>query len=118
MKTKFKTLPRSTKLIVEFHDGIHSTYTTKGDIIKMNVFSPQRMSLSLVNALDKLEADRKTDFETFGVCMTVAAVGYVTGVDGKQHTYSLEMAAHRMENQRHAIDTARRVCNLIAGKGI
>lgn len=118
MKSKYKPLPRSTKLIVEFHDGIHSTYTTKGDIIKMNVFSPQRMSLSLVNALDKLEADRRSDFETFGVCMTVSAVGYVTGVDGKQHTYSLEMAAHRLENQRHAIDTARRVRNLIAGKGI
>ena len=113
MKTKFKTLPRSTKLIVEFHDGIHSTFTTKGDIIKMNVFSPQRMSLSLVNALDKLEADRKSDFETFGVCMTVSAVGYVTGIDGKQRAYSLEMAEHRLESQ-----TARKVRNLVTGKGI
>lgn len=113
MKTKFKTLPRSTKLIVEFHDGIHSTYTTKDQVIKMNVFSPERMSLSLVNALDKLEADRKMDFETFGVCMTVSAVGYVTGVDGKQHAYSLEMAAHRMESQ-----LVRNVRNLVTGKGI
>jgi hypothetical protein len=113
MKRNFKTLPRSTKLIVEFHDGIHSTYTTKGDIIKMNVFSPQRMSLSLVNALDKLEADRKSDFNTFGVCMTVSAIGYITGIDGMQHTYSLEMAAHRMESQ-----LVRNVRNRVTGKGI
>ena len=113
MKRNFKTLPRSTKLIVEFHDGIHSTYTTKGDIIKMNVFSPRAMSLSLVNALGKLETDRMMDFHTFGTCMTVSAIGYVTGVDGKQHTYSLEMAAHRIESQ-----TVRKVRNLVTGKGI
>ena len=113
MKTKFKTLPRSTKLIVEFHDGIHSTYTTKDQVIKMNVFSPERMSLSLVNALDKLEADRKSDFETFGVCMTVSAVGYVTGIDGKQRAYSLEMAEHRLESK-----LVRKVRNLVTGKGI
>ena len=116
MKRNFKTLPRSTKLIVEFHDGIHSTYTTKGDIIKMNVFSPRAMSLSLVNALDKLEADRKMDFDTFGsmtACMTVSAIGYITGIDGKPQIYTLEMAAHRIESQ-----LVRKVRNIVTGKGI
>jgi hypothetical protein len=116
MKRNFKPLPRSTKLIVEFHDGIHSTYTTKGDIIKQNVFSPRAMSLSLVNALAKLEADRKMDFDTFGsmtACMTVSAIGYITGIDGMQHTYSLEMAAHRIESE-----AVRNVRNLVTGKGI
>jgi hypothetical protein len=113
MKRNFKPLPRSTKLIVEFYDGIHSTYTTKGDIIKMNVFSPRAMSLSLVNTLDKLEADRKMDFDTFGTCMTVSAIGYITGIDGMQHTYSLEMAAHRIESE-----ALRNVRNLVTGKGI
>jgi hypothetical protein len=113
MKRNFKTLPRSTKLIVEFHDGIHSTYTTKGDIIKMNVFSPRAMSLSLVNALDKLEADRKMDFDTFGTCMTVSAIGYITGIDGKPQIYMLEMAAHRIESE-----ALRNVRNRVTGKGI
>lgn len=96
MNRKYKPLPRSTKFIVEFHDGIHSTYTTKDQIIKMNVFSPQRMSLSLINALDKLESDRKADFDAMGTAVTCNAVGYVTGIDGRQHTYTLDMAAHRI----------------------
>ena len=96
MNRKYKPLPRSTKFIVEFHDGIHSTYTTKGDIIKMNVFSPQRMSLSLINALDKLESDRKADFDAMGTAVTCNAVGYVMDYHGKQHTYTLDMAAHRI----------------------
>jgi hypothetical protein len=96
MKSKFKPLPRSTRLIVEFHDGIHSTYTTKGDILKQNVFSPRAMSLSLINALTDLEADRKADFDQFGVIMTVNAIGYVTGIDGKQHTYTLDISANRI----------------------
>ena len=96
MKRKYKPLPRSTKLVVEFHDGIHSTTTTKGDIIKMNAFNPRAMSLSLINALDKLEADRKSDFDVFGGAITVSALGWVTGVDGKQHAYSLDMRASRI----------------------
>jgi hypothetical protein len=96
MKSKFKPLPRSTRLIVEFHDGIHSTYTTKGDILKQNVFNPRAMSLSLINALADLEADRKADFDKIGTIVTTNAIGYVTGVDGKQHTYTLDISAYRI----------------------
>ena len=96
MVRKYKALPRNTKFIVEFHDGIHSTYTTKGDIIKMNVFSPRAMSLSLINALDKLEWDRECDFKNIGTAIRTSAIGYVTGIDGKHHVYSLDMAAHRI----------------------
>ena len=100
MNRKYKPLPRSTKFIVEFHDGIHSTFTTKGDIIKMNVFCPPRMSLSLINALDALESDRKADFDAMGTAITCNAIGYVTGIDGRQHTYTLDMAAHRIGAKR------------------
>jgi hypothetical protein len=96
MKRKYKPLPRSTKLIVEFHDGIHSTYTTKGDIIKQNVFSPRAMSLSLINALDALEADRKADFDKLGIIITTNSIGFITGVDGQRHIYSLDISAHRI----------------------
>lgn len=96
MNRKYKPLPRSTKFIVEFHDGIHSTYTTKDQIVKMNVFSPQRMSLSLINALDKLESDRKADFDAMGTAVTCNAVGYVTDTFGHQRTYTLDIAAHRI----------------------
>ena len=96
MKSTYKPLPRSTKLIVEFHDGIHSTYTTKGDIIKMNTFSPRAMSLSLINALDKLESDRREDFDRLGIIITTNSIGYITGIDGMQHTYTLDISAHRI----------------------
>ena len=96
MTSKYKQLPRSTKFVVEFHDGIHSHYCTKGDIIKQNTCFNRRMSLSLINALDALEADRKADFDKIGTIVTTNAIGYVTDVYGQQHTYSLDIAAYRI----------------------
>ena len=100
MNRKHKPLPRSTKFVVEFHDGIHSTVMTKDQIIKQQVFCGSRMNLSLINALDKLESDRKADFDSMGTAVTCNAVGYVMDYHGKQQTYSLDMAAHRILSDR------------------
>lgn len=97
---KYKSLPRSTKFVVEFHDGIHSTVMTKDQIIKQQVFCGSRMSLSLINALDKLESERKADFDSMGTAVTCNSVGYVLDYRGNQHTYSLDMAAHRILSDR------------------
>ena len=100
MNRKHKPLPRSTKFVVEFHDGIHSTVMTKDQIIKQQVFCGSRMNLSLINALDKLESDRKADFDSMGTAVTCNAVGYVMDYHGKQQIYSLDMAAHRILSDR------------------
>jgi hypothetical protein len=96
MKSKYKPLPRSTKFIVEFHDGIHSSYTTKGDIIKMTAFHGEAMTMSLLNALDKLEYDRIADFKAFGCYVRGNVLGYVIGNDGVQRTYTLDLAKNRI----------------------
>ena len=96
MNRKYKPLPRSTKFIVEFHDGIHSAYTTKNDIIKMTAFHGEAMTMSLLNALDKMEYERQVDFKTYGVAISCNVIGYVTGNDGIQRTYTLDVAANRI----------------------
>lgn len=93
---KYKPLPRNTKFVVEFHDGVHSTVMTKDQIIKQQVFCTTRMSLSLINALDKLEADREADFYSTGTSVTCNAIGYVKDYHEKWQIYSLDMAAHRI----------------------
>ena len=88
MKSKYKPLPRSTKLIVEFHDGIHSFYATKGSILKREAFHTPAMSQAVWLTLRALEADREA---MWGQSEVVNAIGTCKG-----HPFSLDIAAYRI----------------------
>lgn len=96
---KYKQLPRTTKLIIEFHNGIHSFYTTKADIIARKVTPNRAMSQSLIEALEKLEQDRKEDYGAFGFAMTCNSLGRI-----KESVYTLDIEAHRIKNTEQEVE--------------
>lgn len=89
MKTKkYRPLPASTRLIVEFHNGIHSFYCTKGDIIKRRAFHTPAMSGAAITALFTLECDRQV---MWGKSEVANAIGTCRG-----HMFTLEIAEYRI----------------------
>lgn len=96
---KYKKLPRTTKMVIEFHNGIHSFYTTKASIMERRVTPNREMSQSLIEALTKLEKDREEDCGTFGFAMTCNSVGRI-----KDSVYTLDIDAHRIKNGEPVYD--------------
>ena len=88
---KYKKLPKSTALVIDFCDGIHAHKTTVGKILAMDTSANRAMNLSLINAIDKLEHDRQTEYEIHRGSFTVSALGFING-----HTYSLTIADKRI----------------------